>query len=51
MSKNVRILRCIALSRLDLVQTCACSTLLPRLAQEVEVVRLDEGQYADYTGA
>lgn len=51
MTKNVRILRCIALSWLDLVQTCAFSVPLPSLAQEVEVVRLDEGQYADCTGA
>lgn len=38
-------------SQLDLVQTCAFSLSLPSLAQEAEVLRLDEGQYADCTGA
>lgn len=38
-------------SWLDLVQTYAFSLPLPSLAQEAEVVRLDEVQYADCTGA
>lgn len=38
-------------SGLDLVQTFAFSLPMPGLAQEAEVAGLDEGQYADCTGA
>lgn len=42
-------MRCVV-SGLDLVHNFTFSMPLPSLPQEVEVVRLDEGQYADCTG-